>query len=468
MTIEAQQFTTTANELARKRSVHRALTAKIPVEKGESAWELSHSRPHPTLGDNQVLIETSYVALNPFDWQGVAFKYGIGEEAKVMGRDGAGVISDVGKEVTRFKLGDRVWFCANSSASGTGAFQEYSVHSASEIGHTPSYLTDEKAATLGTGLITAGVALFRTLGLSLDDLDQASKQQNRVDDAPWLLIWGGAGITGVYLIELARLLGYRVICSASPVNHEYVRSLGADVVLDRWSDPSELVKSIRQATDDNVRIAIDNVGGTTAALCQQVLQGSSSWRKENGLSAVDEDDTAGQLVPLAGSPKELPDSADSVRKVESLRISFSTTFYNHPEFSEALLDKFDKLLEAESLSPARIRLVPGGLSGIEKGLEDLRHGRVPGGYKLVARLSDTPDLAHVGTKRSLTEVEDEPEKEESVKAKGTPSKRLRAEESKERSEQAAPKRLKEDKEAELPVEAEVKTEQPPPRSAIMA
>ncbi|WVQ99126.1 hypothetical protein IAU59_006258 [Kwoniella sp. CBS 9459] len=466
MTAEAQHFTATATDLARKRSVHRALTAKIPVEQDQSAWELAHSRPHPTLGDNQVLIETSYVALNPFDWQGVAFKYGIGQEAKVMGRDGAGVIVDVGKKVKRFKLGDRVWFCANSSASGTGAFQEYSVHSASEIGHTPSYLTDEKAATLGTGLITAGVALFRTLGLSLDDLDQASKRKTRADGAPWLLIWGGAGITGVYLIELARLLGYRVICSASPVNHEYVRSLGADVVLDRWSNPAELVKSIREATGDDVRIAIDNVGGTTAVLCHQVLQGSSSWRKENTLPLEDENQVAAQLVPLAGSPKEAPDSSDSVRDVESLRISFSTTFYNHPEFSEALLDKFDRLLESKSLTPARLRLVPGGLSGIEKGLEDLRHGRVPGGYKLVARLSDTPDLSHTSLKRSREEA-DEAEEEE-TEQKATPAKRTKAEPSKEKVETPAPRRAKDEEEVHSPSEAELKTEQPLARSAIVA
>ncbi|OCF31040.1 hypothetical protein I316_07311 [Kwoniella heveanensis BCC8398] len=507
MTVEAQQFTATANDLARKRSVHRALTAKIPAEKGQSAWELSHSRPHPNLGDNQVLIETSYVALNPFDWQGVAFKYGIGEEAKVMGRDGAGVIVDVGKEVKRFKQGDRVWFCANSSASGTGAFQEYSVHSASEIGHTPSHLTDEKAATLGTGLITAGVALFRTLGLSLDDLDpqRAAKQQQRArapragaDDAPWLLIWGGAGITGVYLIELARLLGYRVICSASPVNHEYVRSLGADVVLDRWSDPADLVKSIRKATNDNVRIAIDNVGGKTAALCHQVLRGSASWRKENDVSVDSDDDTTpGQLVPLAGSPKEITTSSsdgsdsDAVRKVDSLRISFSTTFYNHPEFSEALLDKFDKLLESESLTPARIRLVPGGLSGIERGLEDLRHGRVPGGYKLVARLSDTPDLGSLsgqagGTKRSREEIElgneeadgetqDDKSAEREEQTQAPSKKRTKTADASNgtvEAETVGSKRAKEEQpDDKIPPTAEANvqtTAQPPARSAIVA
>ncbi|KAK6903343.1 hypothetical protein I203_108608 [Kwoniella mangroviensis CBS 8507] len=390
--------TNSTSHPSHSRRSHRALLARIPP-KGQSPWQLSHSHSIPALKEHEVLIKTSYVALNPFDWQGVAFKYGIGEEAKVMGRDGAGEIVGVGEAVERFKIRDRVWFCANSSASHTGAFQEYSVHSASEVGHTPDHLADQEAATLGTGLITAGVALFKTLGLSLESLSRTEKKQ-REEDAPWVLIWGGSGITGVYLIELARLLGYRIICSASPVNHDYIKSLGADVVLDRWSDPDELVEKIREATDDNVRIAIDNVGSVTATLCHQVLQGSTTWRKTHDVSVFEKEQNSSKLVPLAGSPKEPKNKPDRIREVESLRISFSTTFYGHPEFSEALLDRFDWLLLNKLLTPARIRLVEGGLHGIEKGLDDLQHGRVQGGYKLVARLADTPEELSVGTKRS--------------------------------------------------------------------
>ncbi|WWC69068.1 uncharacterized protein I206_103004 [Kwoniella pini CBS 10737] len=415
-----------------RRVVHRALLARIPP-KGQSAWQLSNSHTLPAYEDHQILIKTSYVALNPFDWQGVAFKYAIGEEAKVMGRDGAGEIVGLGKAVKNFQLGDRVWFCANSSASHTGAFQEYSVHSAAEVGHTPDHLSDEEAATLGTGLITAGVALFRTLGLPLDSL-KVNKEVKREKNAPWVLIWGGAGITGVYLIEIARLLGYRIICSASAVNHEYIKSLGADVVLDRWSEAEGLVEQIRKETNDDVRIAIDNVGSTTASLCQQVLRGSASWRKAAGIEAdSDDQEESAKLVPLAGSPKLSIDTEDMIRKVEPLRISFSTTFYGHPEFSRALLDRFDELLSNKLLSPARIRLVEGGLHGIEKGLEDLRHGRVQGGYKLVARLSDTPAQTTVTLKRDRISAEAE--------VRTTSEKRTRSDTE---QDTPKPKRVKED------------------------
>lgn len=247
--------------LNKPKPTHRALTARI-APPGQTPWQLALQPSAPTLQPGQVLIKTTHVALNPFDWQGVAFRYGISTEAKVMGRDGAGVVVGVGKGVSGFENGDRVsgqaavtrahakrqvWFCADSSRSGTGAFQEYSVHAAQNVGHTPANLTDEQAATLGTGLITAGVALFRTLGLPLERLNSTAETRDS-----WLLIWGGSGITGVYLIQLARRLGYKVICAASPSNHFYVQSLGANVVLDRWADPAKLVEQARKATGDNV------------------------------------------------------------------------------------------------------------------------------------------------------------------------------------------------------------------------
>jgi hypothetical protein len=145
----------------------------------------------------------------------------------------------------------QVWFCANSGKTDTGAFQEYSLHDQAELGHTPDNVSDLQAATLGTGLITAGVALFRTFKFDLHDLLKEAEPISK-SERPWILIWGGAGITGIYLIQLARLLGFRIICAASPVNHEYVRSLGAEVVLDRWTEPRELMEQIRVATEDNV------------------------------------------------------------------------------------------------------------------------------------------------------------------------------------------------------------------------
>lgn len=90
-----------------------ALLASLPVADPEteakpSAWELRDNHPVPTPGEGKVLVRNLYVGLNPFDWQGVDYKFGIGKEAKVMGRDGSGKVVQVGEGVDRFKAGDRV------------------------------------------------------------------------------------------------------------------------------------------------------------------------------------------------------------------------------------------------------------------------------------------------------------------------------------------------------------------------
>jgi NADPH:quinone reductase-like Zn-dependent oxidoreductase len=180
-----------------------------------------------------------------------------------------------------------VWFCANSSLAGAGAFQEYSVHFATEVAHIPRNVSDDEAATLGTGLVTAGVVLFRTLDFPLDSLLGSSTSKKT--DAPWILVWGGSGITGVYLIQLASILGYRVICAASPVNHSYVRSLGADVVVDRWGAPSELIESIRTATKDEV----------STLLCCKLTSGAPRNRQRRKCNGHNLQSGTAGIIPLA-------------------------------------------------------------------------------------------------------------------------------------------------------------------------
>lgn len=120
-----------------------------------------------------------------------------------------------------------------------------------------------------------------------------------------------------------------------------------------------------------------------------VLQGSRKWRETHGVTQAEDTTGTGRIVPLAGFNSTVP-SFDAVRSVEKLRISFSTTFYAEQHFAQNLLDHYTRLLVDGRLVPARFALVKGGLGGIERGLDDLRHGRVQGGYKLVARVAETP------------------------------------------------------------------------------
>jgi hypothetical protein len=153
-----------------------------------------------------------------------------------------------------------------------------------------------------------------------------------------------------------------------------------------------------------VLLAVDNVGKQTAALCDQVLRGSAAWRSTSDLGSEDVAQEQGRLVALAGSPTP-SETDDAIRTVSYPRIRFSTTFYDHPEFSAPLLDRFSDLLEERALLPARIKFLPGGLEGIERGLDDLRHGRTAGGYKLVSRLYYSPAEPEVEPHRAASSAE---------------------------------------------------------------
>lgn len=113
--------------------------------------------------------------------------------------------------------------------------------------------------------------------------------------------------------------------------------------------------------------AVDNVGPSTVQLCRRIL---------NSDPALPE----AQLVALAGSPNE---SQDTERRISIIPISFSTTFFGHPEFSIPLLLAVRAMLETKSLRPSPYETGPGGLSGIKDALLRLEMGKVGSMTKLI-------------------------------------------------------------------------------------
>jgi NADPH:quinone reductase-like Zn-dependent oxidoreductase len=104
----------------------------------------------------------------------------------------------------------------------------------------PSSLSFEDAATIPTGVITAGVALFHDLKLPLPDPSTSNSHPDPV------LVWGGASSVGQFAIQLLKLAGYaKIFTTASSHNHDLVRSLGATEVLDYKN--AEVVSEIIKA-----------------------------------------------------------------------------------------------------------------------------------------------------------------------------------------------------------------------------
>ncbi|CBQ73385.1 conserved hypothetical protein [Sporisorium reilianum SRZ2] len=361
------------------------------------SFELHPFQPTPTpLSPDELLIRNDAVGLNPVDWKSVSYNFGIPAFPWILGRDIAGtVVRAPSDNAEGWRVGERVWTCADSREMRAGGYQRFSVHRQATVARVPRAMGDEEAATLGTGLVTAAVALFAFFKLpfatfeeeALADKLGAVRIGEERDERDWILIYGGGAITGIYAAQLASLSHLRVITVASPSNFEYLRTIGTTAFVDRHQPPHAILASIASVLREHggqLRYAMDCVSSTTASLCLSALTASGGKEKE--------------LICLAGNPK-----AD-VGAVRVHKISFSTTFYHADGgFAQRVLAYVTRLLDEGRLKACRPEVLPDGLAGIRSGLELLREGKAPRARKLVVRVSDTPaaDVTHLGVRTEL-------------------------------------------------------------------
>jgi NADPH:quinone reductase-like Zn-dependent oxidoreductase len=180
-------------------------------------------RPVPT--DDQVLVRVVAASVNRADLDGLTPKPGfvrlfIGLRAPRnhgLGLDAAGVVEAVGPAVTRFRPGDRVF--ADLYAYGVGSFAEYACAPEKAFEKIPDALSFETAATLPHSAVLAIQGLRTRKGRTPGPGDK-------------VLIVGASGNVGPFAVQIAKGFGAEVTGVASPSKLEFVRSLGADHVID--------------------------------------------------------------------------------------------------------------------------------------------------------------------------------------------------------------------------------------------
>jgi NADPH:quinone reductase-like Zn-dependent oxidoreductase len=192
--------------------------------------------PMPTAGPAQLVLEVRAVAVNPLDatiQSNGRVMYGWLSYPVVLGEDVAGVVLEVGDEVTDFAVGDRVVSYAIGLEKGRNAvaesgFQAYVAVDAALTSPLPDAVAFENAAVLPLAVTTAAAGLFeqKQLGLDYTRLGHADPKEEVV------VIWGGATSVGGNAIQLARAAGYRVVTTASARNHDRMLRLGAEVAFD--------------------------------------------------------------------------------------------------------------------------------------------------------------------------------------------------------------------------------------------
>jgi NADPH2:quinone reductase len=135
----------------------------------------------------------------------------------VLGCDGAGIVIETGAQVSRFKTGDKVWFCHGGLGREQGNYAEYTVIDERWASLMPKSFSFIEAAASPLVLITAWGALF----------DRGNLQAGQT-----VLIHAGAGGVGHVAIQLAKLKGAKIITTVSSEQKaEFAKSLGADEVI---------------------------------------------------------------------------------------------------------------------------------------------------------------------------------------------------------------------------------------------
>ncbi|GMA68958.1 NADPH:quinone reductase [Leuconostoc litchii] len=194
----------------------------------------------PAIKADEVLVENKSTSINPIDYkarQGLLQSMFPWQFPVVLGWDLAGKIVATGDQVIDFKVGDEVFARPDIDVKGiNGAYAEYTAVKADKLALKPENISFEEAAAVPLAGLTA-LQMLRQLNL-------VAGQK--------ILIQAGAGGVGIYAIQLAKKMGAFVATTASPNNHELVKSLGADLVIDYHKTPIQKILSNYDAVLDTV------------------------------------------------------------------------------------------------------------------------------------------------------------------------------------------------------------------------
>ena len=195
--------------------------------------------PNPKPSRRQCLIKVGAVDVNPIDTYirsgaipaKLTFPF-------ILGRDLAGTVVEIGSGVKGFKVGDRVWATNQGTDGRAGTFAEYAAVDQRWLHLTPVGVSDEDIAALSLVGITAQLGLARYANLK---------------PAEVLFVNGGSGGVGSCVVQMARILGARVIATAgTPEKVALCRQLGADLVINYKSE--DVDAAVKAFAPDGVNV----------------------------------------------------------------------------------------------------------------------------------------------------------------------------------------------------------------------
>ncbi|MEO8126194.1 MAG: NADP-dependent oxidoreductase [Bryobacteraceae bacterium] len=219
---------------------------------GGALVEVESVRPKPRAGEVLIRVRAAGITPTELIWYPTSHTKG-GEKrtGAVPSHEFSGEVAEIGEGVSGLSIGENI-YGMNDWFEG-GALAEYCVTQPGWIAPKPQRLTQAEAASVPIGALTAWQGLF---------------ERGKLQAGEHVLVHGGAGSVGIFVIQLARFRGARVFTTVSADDFDFVKDLGADEVIDYKAGPFEDKVS-------DIDLVFDAVGGETLRRSWGVL-------KENG------------------------------------------------------------------------------------------------------------------------------------------------------------------------------------------
>ncbi len=282
--------------------------------------------PTPDPGPSEVLVKVGAVSVNPIDTYirsgmikvATSFPY-------IVGCDLAGTVERAGSQVSRFKVGDRVWGSNQSLFGRRGSFAEFAAVDEKWLYPTPASMTHEQAAAGALTGITAHLGLHLNAGLK---------------SAEVVFVNGGAGGVGSAVIQLAKSAGAKVIATVGNAEKKSLcESWGADCVLDYHS----------ATLDDDIKAFATANGGLHVWF---ETQKPTNFDRTVGLMSP-----RGRIIVMAGRDAR-PEFPNGAFYVKDLRLFGFAMFNATPEEQQICAEAINALFARGGWHPQIGRTLP--------------------------------------------------------------------------------------------------------------
>lgn len=332
------------------------MKAAILEQYGKNSSVRIGDMPAPELRDDEVLVQVHAAGVNPLDTKIKSGEFKLILPYRVpfiLGHDVAGVVVRVGPRVRQFKAGDEVY--SRPDDFRIGAFAEFIAIKETSLALKPKVLSMEEAASIPLVGLTAWQALVEKANI---------KKGQKV------FIQAGSGGVGTFAIQLAKHLGAFVATTTSTANVDWVKSLGADLVVDYKKDDFE---KLLHGYD----VVLNSQNGETLAKSLSVLKPGGKLISISGPP----DPAFGEAIGAPWFVKSIMHllSFGIRRKTERNNVSYSFLFMRA---NGGQLAKISALIDSGAIRPVVDRVFP--FKSIREAMDYVEAGRAKG--KVVVKM----------------------------------------------------------------------------------